>query len=79
MSKELLIAAGEALYGDRWQTPLARDLGLTDGRRVRQWLSGERPIPESVWDALPVLLKARNKSIDALILEITKKSELKED
>jgi hypothetical protein len=70
MSTELLIAAGEALYGERWQTPLARDLGLPDGRRVRQWLAGERPIPASVWDTLPVLLESRNVSIHKLISEI---------
>lgn len=41
--KEILIQCGRALYGERWQTDLARDLGLSDGRRIRQWLSGGHP------------------------------------
>lgn len=70
MSKELLIAAGEALYGDRWQTPLARDLGLPDGRRVRQWLNDERPIPEGLRVTLRGLLEGRRITIDELLVEI---------
>ena len=30
----LLISAGQLLFGERWQTELARALGLTDGRRI---------------------------------------------
>ena len=36
-----MIAAGEALYGARWQTQLARDLGVTV-RQVQRWTSGGR-------------------------------------
>ncbi|MHC1505611.1 hypothetical protein ACYJ6F_28530, partial [Klebsiella pneumoniae] len=32
----LLISAGQLLFGERWQTELARALGLSDGRRIRQ-------------------------------------------
>lgn len=32
--KQILIKCGRALYGKRWQTDLARDLGLSDGRLV---------------------------------------------
>jgi len=42
--KTLLKKVGRALYGERWPTDLARDLKLSDGSRVRQWLSGDRPI-----------------------------------
>ncbi|HJU20122.1 MAG TPA: helix-turn-helix transcriptional regulator [Stellaceae bacterium] len=43
---DLLRQAGEALYGPRWQSPLAVDLGVSD-RTVRMWLSGRmRPRPE---------------------------------
>ena len=62
--KEVLIKSGQALYGERWQTDLARDLGLSDGRRIRQWLSGDRPIPEGVWNDIAKLLTERKMVID---------------
>ena len=64
MNKQALINVGIALYGERWQTDLARDLGLSDGRRIRQWLSGDRPIPEGVWDDLGKLLADRKNVIN---------------
>ena len=64
----LLISAGQLLFGERWQTELARALGLSDGRRIRQWLSGDRPIPVGIWDDLSELLKDRSSEI-ALILK----------
>ena len=35
-----LTAIGVALYGPRWQTQLATDVGVSD-RTVRRWVSGE--------------------------------------
>lgn len=35
------------LFGDRWQTNLARGLGV-DGSTVRRWNSGAVPIPNPV-------------------------------
>lgn len=63
-NREILIKAGKALYGDRWQTDLARDLGLSDGRRIRQWLSGDRPIPSGLWDDIAKLLNERKAIMD---------------
>jgi len=57
--KDCLIMVGTALYGDRWQTDLARELGYSDGRRIRQWLSGDRNISQGVRDKLVALLKAK--------------------
>lgn len=51
--------AGEALYGDRWQTDLKRGLGLKDARRIRQWMSGARPISPGVWPKITMLLRER--------------------
>lgn len=70
--KALLIKIGRALYGERWQTDLARDLGLSDGRRIRQWLSGDRPIPNGVWSDLLQLLNNKNKTINNALDELTK-------
>lgn len=69
---ELLILAGRALYGQRWQTDIARDLGLSDGRRVRQWLSGERPVPPGVWKVLAGLLEDRKRKLDEALEAISK-------
>ena len=54
--QQLLTVSGSALYGARWQTELARDLGLSDGRRVRQWLSGDRSVPIGVWRDIDKLI-----------------------
>jgi len=57
--QQLLTVSGSALYGARWQTELARDLGLSDGRRVRQWLSGDRSVPIGVWRDIDKLINER--------------------
>jgi hypothetical protein len=66
-----LTAAGKALYGDKWQTDLARDLGLSDGRRVRQWLTGERPIPVGVWADIAAFLRQRQTTITHVLQAIS--------
>lgn len=58
MTPALLCEAGEALYGPRWQSDLARDLGVAD-RTVRRWAAGEWPVPANVWGELRPLLEAR--------------------
>jgi hypothetical protein len=65
--RDELIAAGEALYGKQWQTDLSRALGLSDARRIRQWISGERPIPVGVWADLLGLLRHREMSIKSIL------------
>ena len=72
--KSLLVMAGNVLYGDRWQTDLARDLGLSDGRRIRQWLSGDRPIPDGVLDDLARMLTSRKVAIGEVLNKILTKS-----
>jgi hypothetical protein len=70
MEKEFLISAGHALYGERWQTSLARDLGLSDARRIRQWLADERPIPDGLRGDLISLLSKRKMLIDSTLFQI---------
>lgn len=36
----MLQTVGEALYGEHWQTALARQLSMTD-RNIRRWMAGE--------------------------------------
>jgi DNA-binding XRE family transcriptional regulator len=62
---DILKAAGEALYGRRWQTPLARDLGVTD-RTIRNWAGGvNRPI-DLATRIIP-LLRARREQLTHII------------
>lgn len=43
----LLREAGEALYGPRWQTEIARALNVND-RTVRRWIAGDDEVPSGV-------------------------------
>lgn len=61
--------AGEALYGDRWQSALARDLGVGD-RRVREWVAGDRRIPPGVWADIAALLRDRRDAIDTILRDL---------
>jgi hypothetical protein len=53
-----LTAAGRALYGEFWQIPLSRDLGVSK-MSVRRWHSGYRKIPDRVEEDVIELLAAR--------------------
>lgn len=66
---DTLRQAGEALYGDRWQSPLSRDLGVTD-RTMRNWMSGRHEAPADLFDRLLGLLKSRGESVSKLTLTI---------
>ena len=58
MTPDLLRESGEALYGARWQSDLARDLGVSD-RTVRRWAVGSFAVPAGVWGAIHDLLRER--------------------
>jgi len=66
MPPDKLAAVGRALYGDRWQTSLARDLNVTD-RTMRRWLVGESPIPDGIEGELKQALIKRSEEVDGLI------------
>lgn len=61
--KQFLKDVGVALFGDRWQTDLSRELKLSDPRRLRQWLNDERQIPHVIMEDLVELLEARQELI----------------
>ncbi len=52
--EELLRLAGEALFGRQWQTPLARELGVTD-RTIRNWAGGVNRPPDFMTRIVPIL------------------------
>ncbi|EJB8464318.1 TPA: transcriptional regulator [Acinetobacter baumannii] len=64
MTPEQLRQAGELLYGTQWQTDFARAIDV-DARRVRQWLSGDRPIPKGLWTEVIELLNSNSKNTAA--------------
>ena len=54
MTPEDLQARASALYGDDWQSPLARRVRV-DARTVRRWKAGEREIPSWLEWAIGIL------------------------
>lgn len=61
-----LRAAGEALYGPRWQTALSLDLVVSQ-RTMQRWAAGSHPIPDHVPERLRALLAARGVRIARLL------------
>jgi hypothetical protein len=77
MDIETLRAAGETLFGERWQMPMARALGSLhpagsrdslDIRAVQRWVAGDRPVP--AWIDASILLRVvddqRKRHVQAL-------------
>lgn len=62
----LLSEIGRALYGARWQSAVAEDLGVSD-RTVRRWIAGESAVPIGVWGEFRGSLVERNKAIVILL------------
>lgn len=70
-------AAGKALYGDQWQSNLARSLGV-DPRRVRQWLAGERKPQLGVMQDIIELLEVNKAEIALVARRMRRKYEVAE-
>lgn len=68
-SSDILRLAGEALYGERWQTPLSRDLSVTD-RTMRNWAAGRHEVPADVPGKLLRILRERGDSMARLAAKI---------
>lgn len=58
--------SGEALFGPRWQTDIARALDV-NSRRVRQWIKGERPLPGTIDKEIKKLLEDRKLKIENVL------------
>lgn len=61
----LLAECGEALYGPRWQSDLARDLGVSD-RTMRRWVAGTHDVPQGLYTDLLRLTEERAHVLDEL-------------
>lgn len=66
MHVSLLQGVGRSLHGERWQSPLARDLGVSD-RTMRYWAAGKYEPPDNVWRELLELVWDRRD----LLIDIT--------
>ena len=62
----LLRECGEALYGPRWQTDIAHDLGVND-RTIRRWASSTDDVPDGVYLDLLRLTQERAMALDGLV------------
>lgn len=62
---DLLRLVGEALHGERWQSPLASGLGVSD-RAVRYWLSAATPCPDDLGGRLLTVVVRRREEINAV-------------
>jgi hypothetical protein len=74
-SADLIRAAGEALYGPRYESDLASALDV-NRRTVRRWKSGEDEPRVGVWDDLLALMTERCGNLDSLVAEIRKRHKL---
>lgn len=63
MTPTQLEQSGAVLYGPRWQTDLARALGVAD-RTMRRWANGVNPIPAGLAAEILVLLDDRTREIE---------------
>lgn len=66
MTPSDLRAAGEALFGQQWQSPLARDLGVSD-RSMRRWVAGTHPIPDRLQGEVAKLIQKRIRTLEKLV------------
>ena len=67
---DLLERIGKALYGDRWQTQLAKALGMSD-HTVRRWFLLESSIPWSfLADKLQTLFTAKSEELRKVLKEL---------
>lgn len=66
MSAELLRKVGEALYGPRWQSELARDLEMSD-RHVRRLAAGSAELTAGMRIDLMRLCAERAAELDDLV------------
>ena len=71
MPVNLITETGRALYGARWYSDMARDLGV-DQRTVRRWASGEFNVPSGVWRELAARAWDRSKELDGLFDKLHK-------
>ena len=76
MTPNQLRTAGEALFGKRWQRPLAAEIGVND-RTVRRWANDEWPVPATMTALIRLALEERRLAIGWLLLNWEKNGDEK--
>jgi hypothetical protein len=74
MTPDLLEEAGQALYGDLWQSALARDLNVND-RTVRRWIANDSPLPDGLASEVTQLLRQRGFALTAVLRKLPRNGE----
>lgn len=64
-NRDTLRSVGSALYGENWQSAVARDLDVAI-RTVQRWAAGEFDIPPGVWADLAKLCRKRGAELAKL-------------
>jgi hypothetical protein len=64
-----LVEVGRLLFGERWQSDLARALG-TSSRMVRYWVAGTHARPEDLRQRLAGLLQERVDNMKGMIVRL---------
>jgi hypothetical protein len=64
-----LATVGEALFGPRWQTPLAEAMGVSD-RTVRRWVAGQT-VPPGAWAEIGELCRSRGAALALIAAHLT--------
>ncbi|WP_207105730.1 hypothetical protein [Sphingomonas sp. CFBP 8760] len=67
--QEDLAEVGKLLFGERWQSDLARALG-TSSRMMRYWVAGTHGCPPDLRMRLIALLRERGQDVDAMIVRL---------
>lgn len=78
-SRDLLIAAGQLLFGEQWQNAFARAAanyretgsGSLDPRLVRRWVAGDRPVPPWTLRMALVMISERRAAFADLEARLT--------
>lgn len=64
-----LETAARALFGEAWQSALARAVRVND-RTVRRWHGGQSPVPVGIWPELKEMLRLKATECRALARSI---------
>lgn len=66
---KLIVRIGNALYGDRWQAPLAAAIGVHKDT-VQDWRQGRTAPRRGVIEDLRQIVAARRRTLDDIAAEI---------
>lgn len=64
-----LIAVGRLLFGERWQSEMARALG-TSSRMIRYWVAGTHARPADLGSRLAGLLRVRIVAMKGMMVRL---------